>query len=218
MSQNICSAYEQWTWERCGQRILSLKRCLGYQENIWILGFELLDDGRLRDPIHGMEIFDPENGVAANYIPGQYSAIPEMYCILSIYAAAADLSLFGEQISLASLDPVWRSGLSSNDCKTLMQYSEQDFLALRRAKAPFIGEKLEDGDLSFVVWPLPRVPVTFVLWEGDDELADGGTLLFDRSVSHYVRGLDVELAWLTVWRLKNILNPAVKWGYHQLSC
>ena len=217
MSPNNRSSYEEWTWERCSQRILSLKGRLGYQEEIWILGFELMDDGCLRDPFHGVEVFDPQKGVAANQIPSQFNAVPEMYCILSLYAASDECSLSGEQISLASLDPVWRSGLSSRDCTTLLKYGEQDFSALRAGEVPFFGENLDGGDLSFDVWPLPRVVVRFVLWRGDEDVTDGGTLLFDKTVTHFVKGLEMELAWLTIWRLKNILNLDVKWGYHQLS-
>lgn len=42
-------------------------------------------------------------------------------------------------------------------------------------------------------------------------------MLFDRSVSRYLPGLEVEAAALTVWRLRNILDKDVKWGYHQLA-
>lgn len=48
-------------------------------------------------------------------------------------------------------------------------------------------------------------------------MGDGGTLLFDRSAAHYLPGLLTELSGLTVWRLRNILDPAVKWGYHQAA-
>ena len=74
---------------------------------------------------------------------------------------------------------------------------------------------LSHGDFSFQAWPLPWVPVTLVLWRGDEETGGGGTVLFDGSVSHYLPGLEVEMAALTVWRLRNVLYPDVKWGYHQ---
>lgn len=210
------SAYERWTWRRCGERILALKHRLGYGERLWVLGFELLDDGRLTDPFHGVEVFDPNCAGLPTTIPSRYSAVPEMYCILSTYAAADDIPLSGEQVSLAALDPVCRAELSEEDCAALLKYIGQDFTALQAANVPFFGAKSERGDLAFDVWPLPRVPVTLALWQGDEEVADGGTLLFDRTAAHYVPGLVRELAWLTVWRLRNILDPEVKWGYHQL--
>jgi hypothetical protein len=211
------SAYERWTWRRCSEQILTLKHRLGYGERLWILGFELLDNGRLVDPFHGVEVFNPHCAGLLTAIPSQYSAVPEMYCILSTYAAADETPLSGEKVSLASLDPMWRSELSEEDCGGLLKYTHQDFSVLQMIDVPFFGETLKRGDIAFDVWPLPRVPVTLVLWQGDEEVADGGTLLFDRTITHYIQGLVRELAWLTIWRLRNILDPEVKWGYHQLS-
>ena len=72
MSHGMLSAYERWTWERCREQILSLKYRLGYDERLWILGFELLDDGRLIDRFHGVEVFDPANAGSAVAIPSHY--------------------------------------------------------------------------------------------------------------------------------------------------
>lgn len=219
MTRGMLSAYERWTWRRCGERILTLKHRLGYGERLWVLGFELLEDGRLVDPFHGAEVFDPRSAGLATAIPSHYSAVPEMYCVLSTYAAIIDeIPLAGEHLSPAALDRVRRSELPAEDCAALLKYAGQDFTALQVVNVPFFGAKLERGDLAFEVWPLPKVPVTLVLWQGDEEVTDGGTLLFDRTAIHYLQGLVGELAGLTVWRLRNILDPEVKWGYHQLSC
>jgi len=217
MTHALLSAYERWTWKHCQERILSLKGRLGYGERLWILGFELLDDGRLLDPFHGVEVFDPTRAGPPLTIPACYSAVPEMYCILSTYAAAADVLLTDDWISLTALDPVQRPQLSAEDCAALLLYARQDLGTLRRAKVPFFGATLECGDLAFVVWSLPRVPIRFTLWCGDDEVPDGGTLLFERSAAHYLPNLLAELGWLTVWRLKNILDAQVRWGYHHLA-
>ena len=213
----MLSAYEQWTWERCRSRILSLKHRLGYGERLWILGFELLDDGRLVDPFHGVEAFDPAAAGPPTAIPSRYSAVPEMYCLLWTYSAAREWPLSGERVSLAALDRVQRQEMSSHDCAALLGYAGEDMTALQRVGVPFFGGRLEGGDLSFEVWPLPRVPVRFVLWRGDEEVAAGGTVLFDRSAAEYLADLVGELAWLTVWRLRNILDSEVKWGYHGLA-
>jgi hypothetical protein len=217
MSHGMQSAYERWTWEQCRERILSLKGRLGYGERLWVLGFELRDDGRLVDPFHGVQVFDPASAPPATAIPARYSAVPEMYCLLSTYASAAEVPLSGDALSLSALDPVQRPALAATDCAVLLRYAAQDLSALRAADVPFFGTRLERGDLAFQVWPLPRVPLTLVLWRGDEEMSDGGTLLFDRSAPHYLPGLLQELAWLTVWRLRNILDAEIRWGYHELA-
>ena len=212
------SAHERWTWGRCCNQILSLKHRLGYGEQLWVLGFRLLGDGRLVDPFHDVEVFDPAVAGPAITIPVRYSAVPEMYCILSAYSHASETPLAGKELSPAALHPRGRWELSAQECAALLRYAEQDFTVLQAVGVPFFGARLERGDLAFEVQPLPRVPINLVLWRGDEETGDGGSLLFDSSATHYLPGLLVELAGLTVWRLRNILNPEVKWGYHQLAC
>ena len=217
MTHTAESAYDRWTWGRCGPQILTLKDRLGFGERLWILGFELLDDGRLIDVFLEKEVFDPNIAIPATRIPALYSAVPEMYCILSTYAAAQDIPLSGEQISLASINQVMRWELSAEDCTALLEYTGRDFAVLQKTGVPFFGARLDQGDLAFEVWPLPRAPMILIFWRGDEELAPSGTLLFDRSVSQYLQGLVAEFAWLTIWRLRNILDPGIKWGYHQLA-
>jgi hypothetical protein len=213
----MLSAYERWTWERCRESILSLKGRLGYEERLWILGFELRDDGRLIDPYRGVEVFDPSQAGPATGIPARYSAVPEMYCILCKYAAARERPLSGEWVSLAAVDPVRRHALPAEDCAALLRYAGEGLEILARENEPFFGGRTTGGDVAFTVWPLPRAPLNLILWRGDEEVADGGSVRFDRSAPAYVGDLIGELVWLTVWRLINILQPEVKWGYHGLA-
>jgi len=211
------SAYERWTWARCHDVILALKNRLGYGERLWVLGFELLDDGRFVDPFHGVEVFDPTAAGPVVTIPSRYSAVPEMYCLLFTYAAAEAIPLSGQALSLMELDRVRRPKLEAADCDALLRYANRDLSSLQAVFPPFFGARVEGGDLAFEVRPLPSVPITLILWHGDEEMAASGTLLFDSSATAYLPGLLQELAWLTVWRLRNISDPKVKWGYHQLA-
>jgi hypothetical protein len=211
------SAYELWTWGRCRRRILSLRHRHGYGERLWVLGYDLLEDGRLVDPFRGTVVFDPEKAPAPTAIPYQYSAVPEMYCLLHTYAAAEEKPLSGKLQQPDTLHTTRRFELKAEEAEALLLYAVENLDASRGVSNPFIGGTLSHGDFSFMAWPLPLVPVTIVLWRGDEETGDGGTVLFDDSVSHYLPGLEVELAALTVWRLRNMLDPGFKWGYHQLA-
>jgi hypothetical protein len=209
------SAWERWTWARCREGILGLRGRLGYEERLWALGFEVFEDGRLRDPFHAVEVFDPARAGPAHLVPSRYSAVPEIYCLLRTYADVAEWPQTGQLLPLTALDPVRRPQLAAADCAALLRYAGQDWSALQAPGVPFLGERLARGDLAFRVWPLPRVPITLTLWQGDEEMPDGGTLAFDRSAELYLPGLLIELAWLTVWRLRNILDPEDRWGYHR---
>ncbi|UCG14096.1 MAG: DUF3786 domain-containing protein [Deltaproteobacteria bacterium] len=58
------------------------------------------------------------------------------------------------------------------------------------------------GDASITFNALPRVPVTVVLWAGDDELPPEGSLLFDESIVNYLPTEDIAvLSWIIVYRL-----------------
>lgn len=95
----------------------------------------------------------------------------------------------------------------------------------KRALFPFIGmfgenaeafkrvaEKLgataeKMGDLSFSIPVLSKVPVTFVLWLGDDEFPANGTVLFDSSAISYLPTEDFAvIAQFTVFKMKALLG------------
>lgn len=48
------------------------------------------------------------------------------------------------------------------------------------------GKKQTLGDTSVTVWPFPRVPITYVIWSGDDEFPASGNILFDASAPGYL--------------------------------
>ena len=53
------------------------------------------------------------------------------------------------------------------------------------------GEAAEFGDISFSFRVLPRVPVTLVLWKGDEEFPPSIQVLFDRSIDRYLSLEDI---------------------------
>lgn len=57
------------------------------------------------------------------------------------------------------------------------------------------------GDVSVTFPVFPRVPITFVFWQGDDEIAASGNILFDSSIPTYlpVEDITVVCSTLTGW-------------------
>jgi hypothetical protein len=53
------------------------------------------------------------------------------------------------------------------------------------------GEAAGVGDASFTLSALPRIPLQFVLWEGDEEFPASVQLLFDASITHYLSLEDI---------------------------
>jgi hypothetical protein len=48
------------------------------------------------------------------------------------------------------------------------------------------GLKEDYGDSSFTLRAFPRLPITFILWEGDDDFPPSIKVLFDRSIDTYL--------------------------------
>lgn len=53
------------------------------------------------------------------------------------------------------------------------------------------GEEVAYGDAAVKIWALPRVPLTVVIWRGDEEFPADANVLFDASVSSYLCTEDV---------------------------
>lgn len=77
---------------------------------------------------------------------------------------------------------------------------------LTEVGARFGGQKAGHGDTSVTINALPLVPVTLVLWRGDEEVDPSGSILFDANISDYLPTEDVTVLCSTVvWRLVRAL-------------
>ncbi len=80
---------------------------------------------------------------------------------------------------------------------------------LKVISAKFGGYETDRGDESVTVNAFPHVPITLVLWKGDDEVAPNGTILFDANVSDYLSTEDVAVLSETItWKLVKSIPPA----------
>jgi hypothetical protein len=64
------------------------------------------------------------------------------------------------------------------------------------------GKPISDGDAGFEFDIFPKVPVRLIVWEGDEEFAPEGNILFDESIGGILPVEDVAwLAGMVVYRL-----------------
>jgi hypothetical protein len=76
------------------------------------------------------------------------------------------------------------------------------------AAADLGGRKADFGDVAIVIDAFPRVPLTFVLWRGDDEFPAEGGILFDANVSDYLSNDDIHaLCENIAWKLVRACPP-----------
>lgn len=64
------------------------------------------------------------------------------------------------------------------------------------------GHKADYGDVAVTIDAFSRVPITLVLWRGDDEFAPEGSIIFDSTISDYLSTHDVTVLCENIaWRL-----------------
>lgn len=75
--------------------------------------------------------------------------------------------------------------------KPFLDHFGEEPLLLINAGANLGGHKAGYGDVSITINALPRVPLTFVLWRGDDEFPPRGSMIFDSSISDFLPTEDI---------------------------
>lgn len=69
------------------------------------------------------------------------------------------------------------------------------------------GQKADYGDMAVTINAFSRVPVTIVLWKGDEEFSPEGSLLFDSTISDYLTNDDIHtLCENIAWKLVRLLK------------
>jgi len=69
------------------------------------------------------------------------------------------------------------------------------------------GQKVDYGDVAVIINAFPRVPITLVLWRGDDEFPPEGNIFFDSTISDYLTTEDINvLCEIIAWKLVKLLR------------
>ncbi len=71
------------------------------------------------------------------------------------------------------------------------------------------GLKADYGDTAVTINAFSRVPITIILWQGDDEFAPQGNIVFDATIADYLPTEDITVLCETItWRLIRYLRGA----------
>ncbi|MCK8602590.1 DUF3786 domain-containing protein [Desulfoferrobacter suflitae] len=74
----------------------------------------------------------------------------------------------------------------------------------RAAAQSLGGTPVEMGDLGYRLWAFPRIPLLFVLWEGDEEFEPALHIRFNSTVTSQLESLD------SIWALVNVVCRNLK--------
>ena len=92
--------------------------------------------------------------------------------------------------------------------KPIIDYFGQTPERLLDAAAEIGGYKTSLGDFAVTIPAFKRVPITLVVWRGDDEFPPNANILFDSTILDYLPVEDVNVLCQTIsWRLVKNLSP-----------
>ena len=98
---------------------------------------------------------------------------------------------------------------SKRTVKPLLDHFGQEPRRLIATAEKLGGYKADYGDAAVTVNAFSRVPITIILWQGDEEFAPQGNVVFDASISDYLPTEDITvLCEIISWRLVRLLKDA----------
>jgi hypothetical protein len=124
-------------------------------------------------------------------------SVPEKVLVLHYLIDARPAHLTGEAISFQEVPEgglVYYAAFKKRAINPLVKTFSKDLDGLGQAAKAIGGHPEKFGDVSVSLYVLPLVPVTYVIWQGDEEIAPSGTILFDSSVGSFLPVEDIALA------------------------
>jgi hypothetical protein len=161
-----------WTWERCGERILSLKNRLGFSERICFLQLCIDDDGTVHDRLKKIDFNEPKF----------------IYWILTHYAQAVAVDPSHDLIPYDKLPGGYAffGAFRQLAIQPLIETFGQKCTLFGKCCQYFGGKKQQYGDCSYEISTLPLIPITIALWERTEEFDARCSVFYDASASQYL--------------------------------
>ena len=135
---------------------------------------------------------------------GTEASLRDKILILHYFAEAKGIQATGKLIAYKQLPGgiSYFPAFSRRVIAPLVKHFGKSPEKLIKAAAKLGGREADYGDLSMTINAFDHVPITLVLWRGDEELAPNGNILFDANISDYLSTEDVTVLTETIiWKL-----------------
>ncbi len=151
-------------------------------------------------------LVDLENAVLQEQSEGRWQPVdyPLMELVIQVYLLnVTDAPLTGERVSVNDLkDAHFFQGPHTLKTAPLLEIFGRNLPGFAAAAESLGGTRLELADAAFMFLPLPKIPVTYLLWEADAEFEANMTVLFDRSIEQH---LTADAIWGVVQLVSDLL-------------
>jgi hypothetical protein len=151
----------------------------------------------------GRRISWPEVTVTRVGAPKEIS-LPEQILILHYLLHASGEPLSGRSIDFREVPEggFYWSAFVSRAKTPLLQVFGQDLKLYLKVAESMGGQRQSLGDAAALFLAFPRVPITHVLWGGDEEFTPEANILFDATIPSYFPTEDIAaLSGASVYRL-----------------
>ena len=113
------------------------------------------------------------------------------------------VTVSGELCSVKDLkDAQFFQGPHALDVRPLLQRYGEDPAGFCRAAETLGGEAVDLADVAYRLMPFPKIPLYYLLWEGDEEFGPTLTILFDKTIEDH-------LAADAIWGTVNMVTQAL---------
>ena len=129
---------------------------------------------------------------------------PLMELVILVYLLnVTSAPLAREMISVNDLnDAHFFQGPHSLKTAPVLERFGNDLAGFKQAAESLSGEPVELADAAYRLLPLPKTPLYYLLWEGDEEFRPHLSVLFDRSIESH---LSADAIWGLVILVSNAL-------------
>ena len=126
---------------------------------------------------------------------------PLLELVVLVYLLNATHDLISrEMISVSDLkDAHFFQGPHTLKTAPILKRYGRDLTGFKNAAESLDGEFLDLADAAYKFSPFPKIPLYYLLWEGDDEFEPHLSVLFDRSIEHH-------LSADAIWGLVNLVS------------
>ena len=130
--------------------------------------------------------------------------IRDKLLILHYFISAKGIPAANKLITFRELPEgtVYSPTFSKRTIKPLVDHFGKEPNLLIDAAEKLGGYRVDYGDTAVTINAFSRVPITIILWRGDEELAPQGSVVFDATISDYLPTEDITVLCETItWRL-----------------
>lgn len=112
----------------------------------------------------------------------------EKILILHYFSNASGLPVTKRLISFKELPggEMYNTPFTNRSIRPFQQHFGNHPQQLRQAAEKMGGRRGDVGDVCYTIDAFPKVPVTVILWEGDDEFPPAANILFDETAPSYL--------------------------------